>query len=492
LRDHGRVPAPLILDDRLSIEELAEVARDRRPVELAAAARERIGHGREVTERLLAEGERVYGLTTGVGALKRVRVGQAEQPDFNRLLLLSHRTGTGPPVADEVARAAMLAQLAGFTRGRSGVRVQLAELLAAALNAGLSPRVRTVGSLGQSDLGPLADLAEALTGEGDWRAELERLGLEPWRPIDKEALAFVNSNAFTLGWTALALAEVPALLDRFDEAAALTFEGMLGNVEALDPAVADARPVPGIPEAIERMRALLEGGALLAGGLNRELQDPLTMRIVPQTHSAARIALAHCRSIVEAELVASHDNPSISPDGRALSNGNFDSVPYGVTLDYLRLALAHVATASCERANKLAHSGFSGLPSGLREHEATSEDGLGIVVYGASAATAELRLLAHPATLEMSTTSTAEGIEDRVIPTTLAARRLAEMTGLARYVAATELYLAAQAVDLRDRRDELGHGTRRVYDLVRAHAPRRRPGEPPVSDLGPLEAALRA
>ena len=485
------MPAPLQLDDRLSIEELAQVARDRRSVELSAAARERIARGREVTERLLADGEHVYGLTTGVGALKRVRVGQAEQPGFNRLLLLSHRTGTGPPVAEEVVRAAMLAQLAGFARGRSGVRPQLAELLVAALNAGLSPRVRTVGSLGQSDLGPLADLAEALTGEGDWGAELERLGLEPWRPIDKEGLAFVNSNAFTLGWTALALADVPALLDRFDEAAALTFEGMLGNVEALDPAVADARPVPGIPEAVERMRALLEGGALLAGGLGRELQDPLTMRVVPQTHSAARIALDHCRSIVEAELVASHDNPSISPDGRALSNGNFDSVPYGITVDYLRLALAHVATASCERANKLVHSGFSGLPTGLRDDEATSEDGLAIVAYGASAATAELRLLAQPATLEMSTTSTAEGIEDRVIPTTLAARRLAEMTGLARYVAATELYLAAQAVDLRERRDELGHGTRRVYELVRAHAPRRRPGEPPVADLGPLEAALR-
>jgi len=265
---------------------------------------------------------------------------------------------------------------------------------------------------------------------------------------------------------------------------------MLGNVEALDPAVADARPVAGIPEAIERMRALLDGGALLAGGLSRDLQDPLTMRVVPQTHSAARVALDHCRSVVEAELVASHDNPSISPDGRALSNGNFDSVPYGVTVDYLRLALAHVATASCERANKLVHSGFSGLPSGLRDDDATSDDGLGIVVYGASAATAELRLLATPATLEMSTTSTAEGIEDRVIPTTLAARRLAEMTGLARYVAAVELYLAAQAVDLRDRRDALGHGTRRVYELVRAHAPRRRPSEPPTADLGPLEAAL--
>ena len=157
----------------------------------------------------------------------------------------------------------------------------------AALNAGLAPRVRTTGSLGQSDLGPLADLAEALTGDGDWAAELDRLGLEPWLPTDKEALAFVNSNAFTLGWTALALAGVEALLDAFDLSAMLTFEGMVGNVEALDPAIADARPVPGLAEQIDRLRMLLDGGTLVEGGLHRELQDPLTMRVVPQTHAAA-------------------------------------------------------------------------------------------------------------------------------------------------------------------------------------------------------------
>src|SRR5439155_9259787 len=100
------------------------------------------------------------------------------------------------------------------------------------------------------------------------------------------------------------------------------------------------------------------------------------MRVVPQPHSAARVALDHGRSIVEAELVSSHDNPIITPDGHALSNGNFDSVPYGVTVDYLRLALAHVVTASCERANKLVYAAFSGLPTGLRDDDSTSQDGL--------------------------------------------------------------------------------------------------------------------
>ncbi len=481
---------PLVVDDVLTPGQVAEVAIGGRAVELARAARERISQARQATDRMLAQGERVYGLTTGVGALKRVSVGAGEQPEFNRLLLLSHRTGTGPDAPAEAVRAAMLAQLAGFARGRAGVGTGLADALVAALNAGLAPRVRTTGSLGQSDLGPLADLAAALTGEAEWAAELGRLGLTAWRPTAKEALAFVNSNAYSLGWAALALTSTATLLDRFDEAAALTFEGMLGNVQALDPAVADARPVPGIRQAIERMRALLEGGSLLGGSLHRELQDPLTMRVVPQTHAAAHTALAHAGEIVEAELTSSHDNPSITPDGRALSNGNFDSVPYGVTLDYLRIALAHVVTASAERTQKLVHPGFSGLPSGLRTNEASSQDGLAIVTYGASAAAAEARLLAMPATLELPTSSTAEGIEDRVIPTPVAARRLAEMCRLGLHVATVEAYCAAQAVDLRDRVGELGAGTRRVYDVVRAHAPRLAEGQPPVADLGDLELAL--
>jgi histidine ammonia-lyase len=488
--DHAMPAGDLLLDDHLTIADVAAVATRGRRVTLSDGAAARIRRGREVTESLLREGTRVYGLTTGVGALKRVAVGTQEQAQFNRLLVLSHRTGTGPAVEQAVVRAAMLAQAAGFAKGRAGVRVELVELLVDALNAGFTPRMRTTGSLGQSDLGPLAELGSALAGDGDWAAELARLDLEPWQPTDKEALAFVNSNAFTLGWTALAMSDVQRLLDNFDEAAALTFEGMLGNVEALDPAVADARPVPGIAEAVERMRALLAGGRLIDGGMHRHLQDPLTMRVVPQTHSAARVALAHARSIVEAELVASHDNPSISPDGRALSNGNFDSVPYGVTIDYLRLALAHVVTASCERSNKLAHPAFSGLPTGLRDDDGSSEDGLGIVVYGATAAAAEVRLLAQPATLELPTSSVAEGIEDRVIPTTISARRLADMARLARYVAAVELYLAAQAVDLRDRSAELGRGTRRVYEQVRERAPRWRLGTPPLADLAPLEEAM--
>ncbi len=486
----GADEGPIEVDRGLSLEAVVAVAHDGRAVRLSDPARARIEQARDAVDRLLAANRPVYGLTTGVGALKRVRVAVDAQPEFNWRLLLSHRTGTGPTVDDSTIRATLLAQVAGFAQGHAGVSLALADLIVAALNAGLRPRARTTGSLGQSDLGPLADIAEALTGWGDWAGELNRLGLKPWRPDAKEALAFVNSNAFSIGSAALAVSQVGALLDCFDQSAALTFEGMLGNVQALDPDVARARPIPGLAQSIDRMRALLEGGTLLSGDLHRQLQDPLTMRVVPQTHAAARVALEYATEIVEAEIGSSHDNPCITRDGRALSNGNFDSTPYGIALDHLRLAIAHVVTASCERSQKLVHSAFSGLPTGLRQDDSSSSDGLAIVVYGAAAAAAEVRMLAMPATLETPTTSVAEGIEDRIIPTPVAARRLDQQIQLSIHVAATELYVAAQAVDLRDRVAQLGSGTRSLHDLVRSFGPGTSDGEPPLADLGPLAAAM--
>jgi histidine ammonia-lyase len=480
----------LEIDRAITLGDVAAVAYEHRPVRLTAAALGRIGHARDTVDQLLRRNWPVYGLTTGVGALKRVPVAADAQSEFNRRLLLSHRTGTGPDVDNSIIRATLLAQVAGFAQGHAGVSETLAELIVAALNADLRPRARTTGSLGQSDLGTMADIAEALTGWGEWASELNRLGLEPWRPDAKESLAFVNSNAFSLGSAALAVSQVASLLDCFDQAAALTFEGMLGNVQALDPDVAIARPIPGLAEAVQRLRRLLEGGDLLSGSLHRQLQDPLTMRVVPQTHGAARVALASTTELVEAELGSSHDNPCITDDGRALSNGNFDSTPYGIALDHLRLAIAHVATASCERSQKLVHSAFSGLPTGLRHDDGSSSDGLAIVVYGAAAAAAEVRMLAMPVSLETPTTSVAEGIEDRIIPTPVAARRLDQQIQLALHVAATELYAAAQAVDLRDRVDQLGDGTRALHELVRRFAPSTMDGEPPMADLSHLATAM--
>jgi len=471
--------APLVLDGGpIGISDVVAVARDGRAVSLSADARDRLAGQRRLILDMVERGAPVYGLTTGVGALKRVRVDAAEQGRFNRELILSHRIGHGPLAPQAVVRAAMLVRAQGLVHGRAGVRPELVEAYLAALRDDLRPSVHTIGSLGVADLGPLAEIAWALVEAG-------------FEPEAKEGLAMLNANSFAIGWACLAIDRAQAAVHALEASAALAFEGMLANVSVLEPAVAAARPYPGLAASLARMRDLLAGGTLLAGQLARELQDPLTFRVAPQVHGGARDALAHAAGQVEVELRSGADNPLLDAEaGRAYSCGNFEIGMVAAALDYVRIALAHAATVAAERCQKLVTPAHTGLPAGLRASEDVAGDGLNIFVYGATALAVEARLLAQPASLELPTTSTAEGIEDRMSNAVLCARRLDEQAGLCERLAAMELVTAAQAVDARDRRAELGRGTSSAYALVREHVAPYRVDAPPPQDLDRLCAAL--
>ncbi len=505
-------PDPLILDDQLlSIDDVRDVAVLMRPVAIGDAARLRMQAGRDVVEQALAEGRPVYGLTTAYGALKHLvlRAIHVEDTDdspgdgvdepqdiqaaFNRAAVLSHLVGHGVPAPESVVRAAMLVRAVGFTQGHSGVRPAVADAYVAALNAHFHPRVRSVGSLGMSDLAPLAEIAYSLMGEAADAPALAAAGLDPIVPQAKEAIAMMSANAFSVGWGSLALTDAEIALDGLDAAAALSYEGVLGNTSALRPEVADARPYPGATATVQHLRGLLEDGELLDGDIARELQDPLSFRIVPQTHGAARDALRHTRVQLTIELGAAGDNPFVSlATGDLISAGNFDSTPVAIALDYARLGLAQAVTISAERVQKLLNTRFTGLATHLRADEELPDDGLAMLGYSAAAAAGELRLLATPVSLETPTSSIDESVDDRIVLTALASRRFAEMVTLARHVIAVELVCAAQAVDLRQRRDRLGRGTARVYDAVRELVPFTGPGEAITADLAPLERRLDA
>ena len=310
-------------------------------------------------------------------------------------------------------------------------------------------------------------------------------------PEAKEAIALMSANAFSVGWGCLAVAGAETTLAGLDAAVALSYEGALANVSALHPEVAKARPYQSVQVTLERLRGLLAGGELLDGHVARELQDPLSFRVVPQTHGAARDALAHARAQLSVELSSAGDNPFVAfASDELISAGNFDSTAVAIALDYARLGLAQAVTIAVERVQKLLTARFSGLASGLRADDNLADDGLAMLGYSAAAAAGELRLLAAPVSLEMPTTSVDEGIDDRTLLTALASRRLAEMNALAHHVTAVELVCAAQAIDLRDRPERLGHGTTRIYTAVRDLVPFTHAGEPIIADLAPLEELL--
>ena len=433
---------------------------------------------RDLVDRTLALGAPVYGISTGVGVRKRASVAIDEQGAFNARLILNHLVGQGDPAPEDAVRATMLVLANGFARGTSAAGPALAQRVVTALNERQHPEIRLLGSLGQADLAPLADLAHGLLG-ADARLEAG------------EGLALLNNNAFATGLAALAVADFERLLDAAIVAGALDLEAFEANLSILDPAVTRERRYAGVATAAAALRELLAGSELEAPGVARNLQDPLTFRCLPQVHGAALDALGFARSQLDTELNAAQSNPLVDVAGdRIFSVGNFDALPLAAALDLLRIVLAPVLTSANERMVKLLQAPLSGLPEGLSERHGRAEDSLSEYGPAGQALTAEARLLAQPVSFELASSSHAEGIEDRTTMAPLAARRVAEMTSLGERIVTIELLVACQGVELRGHR--LGAGTERARALVRDRVPFKREEDPIRVSLEPLRDLVRS
>jgi histidine ammonia-lyase len=294
--------------ESLSLEQVVRVARSTEPVSISEPALERMRQSRLKVERVLARGAAVYGMTTGLGQLKRHRVAAAGVPEFNRRLLDDHLIGHGARAPDEVVRGTMLRLANGFAKGTVGVRPMLAQRLVDALNAGEHPPVRLLGSAGEADLAPLADLARGLFADVELGA--------------KEGLALVNNNSFSTALAALAVVDAGTLIDSITVAGALDLEAFGANLTILDPVVGESRPYPGLHAELAGLRRALEGSSLWERGAARNLQDPLSYRSIVQVGGAARDVLAFVRGQLGIELNAHHDNPIVTPgEDRIISAG---------------------------------------------------------------------------------------------------------------------------------------------------------------------------
>ena len=463
----------------LTVTQVVAAARYGKAVALAPDALEAMRQARAVVTNALSQGTPVYGLTTGVGERKSFLLDPAERRKFNQRLVLNHRIAQGDAAPADVVRGAMVCLANSYAKGVTGVRPELAEMIVALLNEGFAPPVRRLGSVGQGDLGPMADLAHGL---------ITRSGFEV---AENEGLALVSSNAFTTAWACLAIADAHTLMDTFDVAGALDLEAFGANLTSLHPVIEQTRPFPGLAATLRALRALLDGSYLWNPQAARFLQDPLTFRCIPQIHGAARDALAYATTILTIELNSSQSNPVVvTAEHRIVSVGNFDIGPLAAALDFARIALAPVVTSANERAVKLLQAPFSGLSAGLAAVSATPDDALSELAVAGQAITVEARTLAHPVSYELASSVKGDGIEDRATMAPLSARRLADMIALCARVAAIELVVAAQAVDLRapdfNGPSPLGLGTGRAYRMVRELVPFTHADGTLPADLEPL------
>lgn len=460
---------------------------------------------RAVIERLVAERATVYGVTTGFGDLADVRIDPDQTVALQRNLVRSHAAGVGVPLPVEVVRAMLLLRANTLALGFSGVRVAVVELLCDMLNAGVHPVVPSRGSVGASgDLAPLAHLALVLIGEGEALAAggarpggeaLAAAGLTPLVLEAKEGLALLNGTQLMAGIGALAVHDARRLAATADVVGAMSLEALLGTAAAFDATLLAARPHPGQLAVGEHLRALLADSEIGASHHHspHRVQDPYSLRCMPQVHGAVRDALDHLARAIEVEINAATDNPLVfasspeAPDGRVVSGGNFHGEPLAIGLDLAVIAVAELASVSERRTARLVDAHLSGLPAFLAERPGL-QSGLMIAQYTAAALVNELQGLAHPSSVDTIPTSANQ--EDHVSMGATAALRLREALDRATSVLAIEALCAAQGLDFRVPLRP-GRGVAAAHRSVRTRVPHLTEDTPPA-ELLPLVRDLVA
>jgi histidine ammonia-lyase len=489
----------ILLDGRsLTLEQLALLADGADDAALAPAARARVEAARAVVDGKAAGDAPVYGINTGFGSFAEVRIERGALDALQVNLLRSHAAGVGEPLPERVVRAAMVLRANVLALGFSGVRVETLEALLALLNGRVHPIVPSRGSVGASgDLAPLAHLALVLIGEGEATAPggrepgagaLRRAGLHPIALHPKEGLALINGTQPSTAVLALALLDAERLARTADIAAALSIDGLRGSAHPFEARIHDARPFDGQRASAATIAALLDGSPINASHANcGRVQDAYSMRCAAQVHGAARDALAHVRRVVTIEANAATDNPMVFADaGEVVSGGNFHGAPVALAADVLAIAVAHLATISERRSDRLVNPALSGLPPFLTRHGGL-ESGLMMAQVTAAALTSELKTVAHPASVD--TIPTSGNKEDHVSMSMAAALKAARAVELARQVIAIELLCAAQAVDLLAPLRTSAPLTR-VHETIRTRVAPLTADRPPAPDIAAIDALV--
>src|SRR5215471_18292005 len=305
---------------RVTLDDLVAVARERAAVALSPEVSPRLAAARAVVEQLATTATPIYGVNSGLGANVGEPIDASALESFQLSAIRARAVGVGPPYDAASVRAMLFARAASLSVGGAGVSPRVVEALVALLNARVHPRVPRFGSIGVADLPQLSHLALPLIGEGEAEVggavvpaaqALTRAGLAPIALGPKDALALVSANSATVGRAALVLHDAMVLLEQWNAAVALSYEGFRANLSVIDPRVVRARPAPGQVEVADQLRALLAGSRLFEPGNARRVQDPLSLRCVAQVHGALSWMLGEARAQVELELNCAGESPLV-------------------------------------------------------------------------------------------------------------------------------------------------------------------------------------
>jgi histidine ammonia-lyase len=399
---------------------------------------------------------------------------------LQRNLLRSHAVGVGPPLPEDVVRAILLLRANTLAAGRSGVRPEVIDLLCDMVNRHVHPAIPRHGSVGASgDLAPLAHAALVLIGEGEAIDQgkrrpgadaLRAAGLKPLELGPKEGVSLINGTQVMTAIGCLALHDAEVLATTADVVGAMSAEALRATDRAWDQELHATRPHPGQQAVAANLRSLMAGSANVASHRmgDPRVQDPYSVRCMPQVHGASRDALAYTRRVLEVEINSVTDNPIVfAEDHRVVSGGNFHGQPVAIALDLATIAVAELADISEARVDRMTNGHTSGLPPFLTRHPGMNS-GFMVAQYTSAALVTENRLRAFPASVESLPTSA--GMEDHVSMGVHAAHKLVDVVRNTREVLAIEALCAAQALDLLEART--GPGVEEARRVVRERSAR--------------------
>ena len=481
-------PAQTVTIDgtRLTIEQVEQVGRQGASVAIDPACDAKIQQCRELVLKLIDDDVAIYGVTTGIGELARIRITQEQCEELQRRIIHSHCASTGDIQPPEVVRSAMLCRLNVLSRGHSGVRRELIDTYLAMLNKNIIPVVYEKGSVGCSgDLSPLAMLALAVIGDGDVfyqgkrmpsREAMQQEGLTPVKLTAKEGLGLINGTQMMGGESSLQLCDTIRLYKLALVAYAMALDALKAVAGPFHPRVHELRPYDGARATALALRQIFEGSEIMAD-LSGKVQDGYSMRCTPQVMGASLDTLHFVRKQIETEINSVIDNPLFFPgEEMYIGAGNFHGQPLAMAMDFIAIATSEVASLSERHTNRLLNPALSGLPDFLIQGKGLNS-GLMVAQYTQAALCAENRVLCHPAVVDNVSVSADQ--EDHVNFGPVGIRKYKEVLKNTRAVLAIEMYAAAQAMDFRARgitreaenakRCKPGKGTGAAYEAIRKH-----------------------
>lgn len=464
----------IISSQNVTIEEVVDVARNRYSVELSRDIEENINRARRLVEQYVDEGRIEYGITTGFGKFSDIVISREETVKLQRNLIVSHACGVGEEFPEEVVRGLMFLRAVALSKGYSGVRVAVIQLLIEMLNKGVHPVVYQKGSLGASgDLVPLAHMTLVMMGEGEaffngermsGKKAMEEAGIKPIQLVEKEGLALINGTQVMTAIGAIAIYDAVNLMKSCDIISAMSFEALRGIEDALDPSINRVRPHKGQMDCADNLRSLMAGSGLVTKKQELRVQDAYTLRCIPQIHGASRDAVDYVKRVIEIEMNSVTDNPLVFADEeKVISAGNFHSQPVAFAMDFLGIALSELANVSERRIERLVNFQLNDLPPFLTLNGGLNS-GFMIAQYSAASLVSENKVLSHPASVDSIPSSANQ--EDHVSMGTIAARKARSILSNTLKVLAIEYLAASQALEFR-KNALFGAGTSLAYGLIR-------------------------